>query len=123
MTTLDITTNNSKTAEWLQDILLPAEDRTAQPTIETVTQAMKDWNAAEIGDAISSIIIAVALKDGKPNTEMARRYASDSLIQQGVGLRRGSRLHSTRNRAKLPMAWAALRATLQVTFQDAITVS
>lgn len=111
--------------EWLQDLLLPLDNRTTEPTIESVTDAMRGWNAAEIGDAISAIIMAVALRDGKPGTELAQRYAADSLIQRGVGLRRGSRVDAIRTREKLPMAWAALRATLEITFEavpDRLTV-
>ena len=55
VTTSIITKKIATYAEWLQDMLLPADTRNEQPTVETVRDVMRTWNAAEVGDAISSI--------------------------------------------------------------------
>ncbi len=120
MTTMTKTVKKSASIiEWLQDLLLPASQHASVPTMDTIRTAMAGWNAAEVGDAIGAIIMTVVLKDGKPDRAMAQRFAGNTLIQRGVALRRGSRVDAIRTREKLPMAWAALQETLEITM-DAV---
>ncbi len=107
--------NYSGISEWLQELLLPETDHSDQPTIESVTQAMRSWNAAEVADATGSIIYEVVTRDGRPDATLARRFTDNRTIRMGVGLRRGSKLDNIRNREQLGLAWAALRETLDIT--------
>lgn len=107
--------NYSGISEWLQELLLPETDHSDQPTIESVTQAMRSWNAAEVADATGSIIYEVVTRDGRPDSTLAKRFTDNRTIRMGVGLRRGSRIDVLRTREKLGLAWAALHATLEIT--------
>ena len=110
MTTATITFSDR-----LQDMLIPQEQHVPYPNIANVKNAMRSWNAAEVADATASVIYnAITTRDGKTDMEMAKRFTASRPIQLSIGLRRGSRLHSVRNKEKLGLAWAGLTAALEI---------
>ena len=115
--TQNITINKTFTtfAEWLADTLLPASDVPETLSTKSVVRAMRGWNAAEVADAISSVVTKTIFdENGNPDMEAAQRFTSAEVIQRAIGLRRGSRLDTIRNKEKVGLAFAALYETISI---------
>ena len=103
---------------WLATKILPAEQMPDSPHVDAVIGAMENWSAAEIGDAIGTIIGSVCLyRNGMVNAKAASLFTDSDVIRKAVGLRRGSRQDSVRNREKRGVAFAALHETIRIASQ------
>ena len=112
---ISIDKNYVSISEWLQNLLLPADEQGDSPTIKSIKTVMRSWNAAEVADATASIIYkAVTDENGNADMDIASLFTDSEIIQLGVSLRRGSRIDAIRNREKLGLAWAALHETIRI---------
>ena len=109
----NISINKNEFAEWLAELLLPTQDEVEEPS--DVVKMIREWNPAEVGDAVASIIAKVCIDDsGNPDMEAAQKFADAEIVKLSAGLRRGSRQDIIRNREKMPMALAGLYETVNI---------
>ena len=109
----NISINKNDFAEWLAELLLPTQDEVEEPS--DVVKMIREWNPAEVGDAVASIIAKVCIDDnGKHDMEAAQKFANAKIVKLSAGLRRGSRQDIIRNREKMPMALAGLYETVNI---------
>ena len=113
--TISINKDKMSFAEWLAAVLLPQDETPDDPTIQNIVVAMQAWNAAEIADAIGSIIGRVCLDaKGNPDVETAQRFSKSEVIQKAIWMRRGSRLNAVRNLDRIGVAMAALYEAMNI---------
>ena len=103
-------------ARWLADTLLPSDEREAVEVVGDVLVRTQAWKPADVADGIGSIIGRICIEVCKDDLGVEREFTRSRTIRQSVGIRRGSRVNSVRNREKMRLVLTGLLAAIRIAF-------